>query len=156
MFKTDDVQGQERLAGFTDELHSRGIDVPPERLLCFGTEERMSLFRHGEGAEFVNMLLKREADCVVCYNDVFATSLMDMLKNLGVRLPDEIGFIGFDNAVFAQMIQPRLTTLAHPKEEFGVLAAEKILRMISGDREKSVNMPWNLIDRESLPRVTPR
>ena len=156
VFKTDDVQGQERLAGFTDELHARGFDVPPERLLCFGTEERMSLFRHGDGAEFVNMLLRREADCVVCYNDVFATSLMDMLKNLGVRLPEEIGFIGFDNATFSEMIQPRLTTLAHPKEEFGVLAAEKILRMISGDREKSVNMPWNLIDRESLPRVSPK
>ena len=153
VFKTDDVQGQERLAGFTDELHARGFDVPPERLLRFGTEERMGLFRHGDGAEFVNMLLKREADCVVCYNDVFATSLMDMLKNLGVRLPEEIGFIGFDNATFSEMIQPRLTTLAHPKEEFGVLAAEKILRMISGDREKSVNLPWNLVERNSLPPV---
>ena len=51
------------------------------------------------------------------------------------------------------MATPKLTTLGHPKEAFGALVAEKLLRMIAGEREKSVNMPWNLVMRDSLPRV---
>ena len=75
-----------------------------------------------------------------------------MTHRRDIRLPEDLGFIGFDNAAFSGVIRPTLTTLGHPKEEFGALAAEKILRMIGGEREKSVNMPWNLIERESLPR----
>ena len=70
-----------------------------------------------------------------------------------MKLPEEMGFIGFDNAVYAELSNPKLTTLGHPKEAFGALVAEKLLRMISGERERSVNMAWNLIERDSLPRV---
>ena len=153
VFKTDDIQGRERLQGFMEEMTRRGIDVPDERLLCFGTDERMNLFRTPQGEAFTEMLLKRKADCVVCYNDVFAATLMDIVKNRGMQLPEDLGFIGFDNATFSWMVRPTLTTLGHPKEEFGRMAAEKVLRMINGDREKSVNMPWNLVMRDSLPRV---
>jgi len=152
VFKTDDLQGAERMEGFTGELKARGITVPGERLLCFGTEERLTLFDTPAGQAFIRMLMRGEADCVVCYNDVFAATLMDRLLHQGVRLPEDIGFIGFDNAAFAGVIRPGLTTLGHPKDEFGALAAEKILRMIGGEKEKSVHMPWNLIERESLPR----
>ena len=156
VFKTDDVQGQERLAGFVDEIRARGMNVPEDRLLRFGTEERMTLFRTPAGQRFLAMLKRREADCVVCYNDVFAATLIDYVKSQGMRMPEDLGIIGFDNAMFSQMVSPQLTTLGHPQEEFGALAAEKILRMIGGEREKSVNMPWNLIDRESLPDIRNR
>ena len=63
------------------------------------------------------------------------------------------GFIGFDNTAYAEMATPKLTTLGHPKEAFGSLAAEKLLRMIDGERERSVNMAWTLVERDSLPRV---
>ena len=153
VFKADDLQGEERLKGFLEAMENRGLQVPAERLLCFGTEERLTLFDTPAGTAFTEMLKRREADCVVCYNDVFAATLMMRLKNMGVQLPDDLGFIGFDDAIFAQMVQPTLTTLSHQKENLGMLAAEKILRMIGGDREKSVNLPWTLIERSSLPRV---
>ena len=153
VFKTDDLQGAERLEGVMDEMKNRGITVPRSRLLRFGTDERLTLFDTPAGQAFIRMLKNREADCVICYNDVFAATLMDRLIQQGVRLPEELGFIGFDNAAFSGVIRPALTTFGHPKEEFGALAAEKVLRMIGGEREKSVNMPWNLIDRESLPRA---
>ncbi len=152
VFKTDDLQGAERLEGFTDEMKNRGVTVPQERILCFGTDERLTLFDTPAGQAFVRMLKNREADCVICYNDVFAATLMERLIRQDIRLPEDLGFIGFDNAAFSGVIRPTLTTLGHPKEEFGALAAEKILRMIGGEREKSVYMPWNLIERESLPR----
>ena len=153
MFKVDDLQGKERLQGFLDEMQSQGISIPDERLLLFGTEQRMTLLNTPEGRAFVERLKKHEADCMTCYNDVFASSLMEMLQQEGMKLPEEMGFISFDNAVYAEMTNPKLTTLGHPKEAFGALVAEKLLRMISGERERSVNMAWTLIERESLPRI---
>ena len=153
MFKTDDLQGRERLNGFLDEMNRQGVILPEDHLLLFGTEERMTLFSTPKGLAFAERLKNREMDCVTCYNDVFAVSLMALLQQQGMNLPEEMGFISFDNATFAEMATPRLTTLGHPKEAFGALVAEKMLRMIDGERERSVNMAWTLIERESLPRV---
>ncbi len=153
VFKVDDLQGKERLKGFLDEMNSQGILIPDERLLLFGTEQRMNLFNTPDGKAFAERLKQHEADCVTCYNDIFATTLMTILQEMGMSLPREMGFISFDNAVYSEMSTPRLTTLGHPKEAFGSLVAEKLLRMISGERERSVNMAWTLIERESLPRV---
>ena len=113
----------------------------------------MTLLNTPEGKAFVERLRRHEADCMTCYNDVFAVSLMDRLQQEGMKLPEEMGFIGFDNAIYAEMSNPKLTTFGHPKEAFGALVAEKLLRMINGERERSVNMAWTLIERESLPRV---
>ena len=151
LFKTDDLQGRERLAGFLDALRMTGISVPDERVLAFSTEERNDLYDTPSGKRFLEMLLRREADCLVCYNDIFAAQLMVKLQERGMKLPEELGIIGFDNATFSGMLTPGLTTLGHPKEAFGALAARKILRMINGEHEDSVNMAWTLIDRESLP-----
>ena len=153
MFKVDDLQGKERLKGFLDEMRDEGVIIPDERLLLFGTEQRMNWQNTPEGKAFVDRLVRREADCMTCYNDVFASSLMSILQGRGMKLPEDMGFIGFDNAGYAEMTNPKLTTLGHPKEAFGALVAEKLLRMISGEKERSVNMAWTLIERESLPRV---
>ena len=152
MFKMDDMQGEERCRGFLDEMKEQGVDVPKENLLLFGTENRMDLFETRLGLDFLErMLRERPMDCMACYNDIFAVSLMDLLEKGGMRLPEDMGFIGFDDAIYAAMSRPGLTTLGHPKEAFGSLVAEKLLRMIDGEREDSVRMDWKLVERESLP-----
>lgn len=153
VFKTDDLQGRERLEGFLAELRSQGIEIPEENLLTFGTEERYTLYENPAGQRLIRRLLAGTADSIVCYNDIFAVTLMTILREQGMKLPDQLGVIGFDNAPVAEMIRPGLTTLGHPKEAFGALVAEKLLRMIVGERERSVSMAWSLVDRESLPRV---
>ena len=151
LFKTDDRQGAERLTGFRDELRTKGITVPDERLLCFSTEERNDLVDSDKGKALLDVLQRKEANCLICYNDIFAAQFLARLLEQGVKVPEELGLIGFDNATFSGMLQPSLTTLGHPKEAFGSLAARKILRMIAGEKEESVSMPWTLIERDSLP-----
>ena len=87
------------------------------------------------------------------YNDIFAVSLMKLLQEAGAQLPRDLGVIGFDNADVGAVFRPAMTTLGHPKEAFGALAAEKMLRMIAGEKEESQKMPWKLIERDSLPEV---
>ena len=151
LFKTDDIQGAQRLTGFQDEILARGLDIPEDHLLCFTTEERNDLVDSEKGQALLKVLLNREADCLICYNDIFGAQFMARLKEKGLKIPEELGMIGFDNAPISAMIHPQLTTLGHPQEALGALAARKILRMIAGEKEDSVHMDWTLIDRESLP-----
>ena len=125
--------------------------MPEERLMCFSTEERNDLVDSAKGKALLEVLKRREADCLICYNDIFAAQFMAKLQEQGVKVPEDLGIIGFDNATFSGMLQPGLTTLGHPKEAFGALVAKKILRMIAGDKEESVSMAWSLVDRDSLP-----
>jgi len=150
-FKTDDLQGTERLNGFLDEMHARGFEVPEKRLMCFSTEDRNDLYASPRGRALLDVLMNGEADCLICYNDIFAAQFMAQLQERGLKIPDQLGIIGFDNATFSAMLQPSLTTLAHPKDAFGALAARKLLRMINGEREDSVKMDWTLLERDSLP-----
>ena len=151
LFKTDDLQGAGRLTGFRDEIRACGLEVPDTRLLCFSTEERNDLVDSPKGKALLDVLVRGEADCLICYNDIFAAQFMAKLTEMGVRIPDDLGVIGFDNATFSEMLHPALTTLGHPKEAFGALAARKMLRMIAGEKEESTIIPWNLIERDSLP-----
>ena len=151
MFKTDDLQGKERARGFRDELAAHGIFPAEEDLLTFGTEERMTLLDLPRGQRFLDRLAARQGiDSLVCHNDVFAMHLMDGLKHRGLRLPEDLGVIGFDNAPLSGMTRPALTTLGHPQEGFGALAAEKLFRMIDGSREQNEEIPWVLVERASL------
>ena len=56
MFKVDDLQGKERLKGFLDEMRDEGVIIPDERLLLFGTEQRMNWQNTPEGKAFVDRL----------------------------------------------------------------------------------------------------
>ncbi len=150
-FKSDDLQGRERAEGMMQEMNARGIQIPEERMLLFSTEHRMDILSTPEGKAFLDMLASGEADCVACYNDSFAIGLVERLTARGVKVPEEMGIISFDNSSLATMCHPQLTTLNHKKEEFGAMVARKMLRMIDGKKEKSIKVPWTLVERDSLP-----
>lgn len=154
VFKNDDRQGLERERGFMDELAVYGLEVPKERVLHFTTEDRMTLFQQEKGRTFAAELSRKGAvDGICCYNDAFASGLVLAMSERGTRFPQDVGVIAFDNSSYAEMCHPGLTTFGHPKEAFGATAAEKLLRMIGGEKERSVNMTWTLVERESLPAV---
>ena len=153
LFKTDDLQGRERARGLSEAAGSQGIEIPDRRMLLFGTEQRMNLMKTSAGEAFSEMLAAGEADCVVCYNDVFALALLEEMEKRNIRVPEELGVISFDNSSYAEMARPRLTSFQHPKEAFGEAVAKKMLRMIDGIKEESVKMAWTLVERESLPWV---
>lgn len=154
VFKSDDRQGPERERGFMDELSVYGLEIPPERILHFTTEDRMNLFYQEKGRDFVRDICRKGAvDGLCCYNDAFAAGLVQVMSERGIRFPSDVGVISFDNSSYAEMCHPGLTTFGHPKEAFGATAAEKLLRMIGGEKERSVNLSWTLVERDSLPAV---
>ncbi|MEU4240859.1 LacI family DNA-binding transcriptional regulator [Actinoplanes sp. NPDC026619] len=67
------------------------------------------------------------ATAVVCLNDTAALGLLDGLAALGVRVPEDLSVVGYDDLPFARRLAPALTTVSQPKYQLGWAAAELLL-----------------------------
>lgn len=93
-------------------------------------------------------------DALVCYDDQLALGLMDALRRLGVRAPDDVGIVGFDGIPYAAISNPRLTTVAVPSAEMGRAAAASLVQAIhNGALPDGVMLSVDLVVRESTRSV---
>lgn len=147
IFKADDLQGHERYAGFAENLIENDADLLDERVLWFTTENRDQVLFGDNG----RLLINKFADCsaVVCYNDQIAVRIIDVFVRGGLDVPREKAVISFDNSHYADLSAIKITSLDHPKENLGRAAAEKLLMMIEGKKEKSLVMAWGFSEKES-------
>ncbi|BBH22707.1 arabinose metabolism transcriptional repressor [Paenibacillus baekrokdamisoli] len=117
-FKTDDFQGVYRMRGFLKSLRERQLPLVPEYLVRYSTEEKET-----KPAEVLAALLNREPHerptAIVCYNDELAVRLLDVIRPCGLRVPNDLSIIGFDNSSLATATEVKLTTLEHPKIKMG-------------------------------------
>ena len=92
------------------------------------------------------------ADVVVCYDDSTALLLMDELRAAGVKVPDDVGVVGFDDIPFARISNPRLTSVSQRSDELGRTSADYLLTTIErGKLPVSQLMPVTLVVRETTP-----
>jgi GntR family transcriptional regulator, arabinose operon transcriptional repressor len=149
LFKSDDMQGHLRYQGFSAELQDRGLRVRDEAVCWFTTENKRRFLRDETSADFLRGL-ETDVEAVVCYNDEIALELLEVLSERHLSVPKDISLISFDNSAYAAICHPKLSSLSHPKDEFGRVAAEKLLRMIAGHKETSAVLPWKVIERNSV------
>lgn len=123
-------------------LRSAGIKTP---LLTFD-----SPIGPDRAATLAAEVAAARPDAVMCYDDKLALELMDALRRLGVRVPDDIGIVGFDGIPFARISNPRLTTVAVPSEEIGRSAAALLIQAVQeGALPDGIVMPVDFVVRES-------
>ena len=95
----------------------------------------------------------RGCDGIVCYNDQIALAVISMLEEKGISVPEDIAVTGYDNSLIGQSSPIGITTIAHPQEKLGEMAAELILEKIRKvpEEESSVKrlISPELIVRES-------
>jgi GntR family transcriptional regulator of arabinose operon len=140
-FKTDDLQGVNRLKGFIRAHHQYQIPLLPEMVIGYSTEEKQI-----KPYETAMQLLSQAEDkptAMVCYNDGLAVNLLEVIRKLGLSVPDDLSLVGFDDSALATATEVKLTTLTHPKTEMGVAAADLLIAMIE----------QKLTDRSSLHRI---
>lgn len=100
------------------------------------------------GPAAADAALAAGARAVVCHNDMLAIGVLRRLAARGVRVPDEVSVVGFDDMFGADFCQPALTTLAERTEDAGACAVELLLRPPSGTTT-AVVVPTQLRVRES-------
>lgn len=69
-------------------------------------------------------------DGIVCYNDQIAVQVTETLMREGIKIPGDVSVTGYDNSLYAQRGEG-ITTIAHPQERLGEMAAELLLEKIN-------------------------
>ena len=144
----DSPTGVERLAGYKDALAGHGIALN-EALIAEGR------WTPETGAAGVESLRQRGVtySALVASNDDMAIGAMKQLHQLGVKVPEQVSVVGFDDVEYAVMGHPRLTTVRQPCYELGRTAGELLLTQIQGGpRGRAVYLPHTLIERDSTAR----
>ncbi|MBU8569938.1 LacI family transcriptional regulator [Bacillus subtilis] len=102
------------------------------------------------------LALPNPPTAVFCSNDDMAIGAMNAIFAKGLRVPDDISVIGFDDIGFSQYITPRLSTVKRPVEKISVLGAQKLLSLISEPETKAEKILENteFMVRDSVRRLT--
>lgn len=152
VFKADDVQGQQRHKGYVQALQEAGLVYDPDKVVWFYTEDR----RTHPYEKMRQMAKEREKlpfDAVVSYNDQIALEVIRALNDGGLSVPEDVSVTGYDNSYLAATCKVPLTTVAHPQEELGRMAAELLLKIIREgaceDSSHQILIEPELIVRES-------
>ncbi|HZH58587.1 MAG TPA: LacI family DNA-binding transcriptional regulator [Metabacillus sp.] len=101
---------------------------------------------------FIERMRKRSHNlptALFCEADYMAISVIKSLSELGIRVPDDISVIGFDNIFESQVITPELTTIHVKKDKMAGLAVEKLINQIENNDVDRINM---FIDTELVVR----
>ena len=136
VFKADDMQGQNRHKGYVRALQEAEILYDPDKVVWFHTEDR-KIHPYEAIREMAGKTLRGRMDAVVCYNDQTAQLVIRALQEEGLRIPEDVSVTGYDNSSLANKQGLRLTTIDHPQEKLGAMAAELLLSMIqNGEKEE--------------------
>jgi len=86
---------------------------------------------------------------VVCFSDAFALATIRAAESLGLRVPQDLSVVGFDDSVLAAASRPPLTTVHQEVPAKGRAAVEAIAELLDGRRPEPVMLPTTLVVRES-------
>ena len=109
-------------------------------------------YSFSSGVEAARRLLNRPEPptALFCVSDVLALGALQAARELGVRVPEELSVVGFDDVEYAVMFQPHLTTIRQPCYELGLAAGETLLKQLRGGPGGQVHyLPHQLIERDS-------
>ncbi|WP_026566710.1 GntR family transcriptional regulator [Bacillus sp. UNC41MFS5] len=148
LFKTDDLQGVNRMQGFIRAFREHSLPFFPEMVISFTTEDQNNnLLERLENFFRTNSV----PSAIVCYNDQLALNVLNLVRRLGQRVPEDISIVGFDDSSLAVATEVKLTSIAHPKMEMGIEAAKWIVSAVENkdDRPPSIVYEPKLVVRNS-------
>lgn len=136
----------DRLEGFKTALRTHHIPFDP-KLIFEGT------FAQSDGytgaCRFLE--LSQPPTAIFASNDVMAMSVIDAVREHGLRVPEDISILGFDDIPQASQIRPALTTVRQPLEQMGRVATQMLLEILKHPDSKPdrIELPTQLIIRDS-------
>jgi LacI family repressor for deo operon, udp, cdd, tsx, nupC, and nupG len=122
------VVGRDRLKGFYQAMAHHGLSV--DSLLVQEGD-----FSYESGFNLMKKLLMLDElpTAVFAANDEMAMGAIKAAKSKGIRVPEDLSVIGFDDIKFASIFEPALTTIAQPTFEMGKKAMELLLKLINNE-----------------------
>ena len=133
-----------RFSGFVDEMEANGFLVGPENIVCGCHSEE-------ELEEEVRRRLRTgsQVDGMFGRNDMIACIAMAAAGQIGLRVPEDIKVIGFDDSSISRFCSPKLSTIRLKRREIAEAAVDMLTQMINHKDAESVDFDITLIERES-------
>jgi LacI family transcriptional regulator len=145
--------GLDRHESFLEAMRAGGREPDPELVLV------AEAFTESEGARLCGQLLAAgvEFTAIAAANDLLALGCYDVFAERGVRCPEDISVVGFNDMPFAARFNPPLTTIHIPHYEIGKAAGELMLeRLQDGDMPpREIRLEPSLVIRESTAACAP-
>jgi LacI family transcriptional regulator len=144
-----------RAAGYRDAMLAAGIEPLSEYLTAGG-------FRRDDAAATVIELLRLDQPptAILAFDSILSLGALMAFRALGVRCPDDVSLLGFDDAEWAEVVSPPLSVVAQPVYEIGSRACDLLVRRVEGrdGRPHHYRLAGTLIERGSIappPAATP-
>ena len=135
---------QVRHAAFEEVMAAAGIAADPDLI------ETADRYAVDEGARAFGRLLDRHIPtAVIAGNDMIAIGCYSALRERGLRCPEDVSVVGFNDMPLSGFLDPALTTVAIPQNDIGAAAAQLILGMINDGRPAHRLLPVALVVRGS-------
>ena len=138
----------ERYRGYCERLKEHDVELDQRRHVEAVSTER-------SGYEAIGQLLERgvEFDAVFCASDLIAIGAMRALQDRGIRIPEDVAVMGFDDVPTASFANPPLTTVQQDTKLAGQLLVDSLLALIHDQPVDSQMMPAKLVVRRSTAAV---
>jgi LacI family transcriptional regulator len=133
----------DRLNGYRQALLENNIPYEESLVIVNDLSEEASV----EAAKKI-MAIKPMPDAVFITNDFCAAVCIQTFKDAGVRVPEDIAVVGFNNDVICKIIQPKLTTINYPGIEMGEIVARNLVNHLSGISD--INLTNTIIIKSEL------
>lgn len=139
--------GIRRQQGFVAAMADRGFDADPKLL------DTADAFTEAEGARVCRDLIGRGVPftAIVAGNDLMALGCLDALDEVGLRCPEDVSIVGFNDIPFAGRFRPPLTTIRIPHYQLGATSGGLLLDMLNGEDvgRRQILLDPELVTRES-------
>jgi DNA-binding LacI/PurR family transcriptional regulator len=141
--------GRQRLEGFRDALAQAGVPLTPQFV-------EIGDFREASGYQATRRLLELAEPPTALFvsNNEMMAGALSALREAGIDIPGDISLISFDDVRWAKYVDPPLTIIAQPTEQFGEVAAELFWERLQGRTEPVTRiLEPSLVVRESCAYV---
>jgi DNA-binding LacI/PurR family transcriptional regulator len=133
-----------RFNGFKDQLTKKGLAIDPRQIInAISTDES------GYNATKTLLSLKRPINAIFAASDLIAIGAMRAVKEMGLRVPEDINIIGFDDIPVASYTEPTLTTVSQSTSIAGEMLVENLLDQLNGKQPEKLQLKPALIIRQS-------
>jgi len=144
---------KKRLMGFQEYVLDQGFDETDiEFRKCnFSFESGYEVMK-----EYLQTYEKKEQLAAFISSDIMAWGAMEAIKDMGLRVPEDIAVIGYDNIFFSNFIHPRLTTIDNPTKQLGTMSTQLLLDAIESKESLKGNyvvLNSKLVERQSDERL---
>ena len=140
------AHGEDRLVGYRQALEAHHLPVD-EKLIVEGD------YTEPSGSMGAQRLLPASPTAIFAASDMMAVGALKALREAGLRVPDDIALVGFDDLRIAAAVEPALTTVRQPIERLGSMAVDLLLDLIAnspnGQSPVRMILPTQLVVRAS-------